>query len=253
MVGSLIETSEPEVKSASYPPARLKEWRKSINIGLFHVLFGLSMVLGIFVQQPFLFLVILHLALPWLPVGLAACFPGDFTLTLRFKGATREGLAFGWFVIALYSMAAFEAIKLLNWHDSALLGCLPGAIFLAAVIRVNRRCAVRATLPGLVALTIFSGVYGYSFARELNFVLDHSPAAVHPAIVMKKRFGRSSYLLEIAQWAPQVHAERIRVTRSMFDAVTERDRVCIVVKKGALGMPWYTAQPCPWNGKIEFP
>jgi hypothetical protein len=30
-------------------------------------------------------------------------------------------------------------------------------------------------------------------------------------------------------------------------------RVCMVVKRGGLGMSWYTAQECPWNGKIEFP
>ena len=123
------------------------------------------------------------------------------------------------------------------------------------VILVHTRCGAKpdCTPAGLVALGLFSALYGYGLVRELNVQLDDSPAKVTPAVVLTKFYVRGSYGLSYAQWDSGDQRKSIWVTRSLYRSVQPRERVCMVMKEGGLGMPWYSAQPCPWDGKIEFP
>jgi len=83
--------------------------------------------------------------------------------------------------------------------------------------------------------------------------LDRSPASVYPIVVLKKSYGRGGGVLRFAPWDLAGGADSIEVTDSLYDSIHARERICMVVKQGALGMQWYSAQACPWNGKIEFP
>jgi hypothetical protein len=118
---------------------------------------------------------------------------------------------------------------------------------------VNWRCRVSPSVKGLIALALFAVVYGYGLVRELNIELDRSQATVYETTVLSKTRMRTTYGLHYAAWGPGSEESSIAVTRALAHSVHQGDRICIVVKQGALGMGWYTAQACPWNGKIEFP
>jgi hypothetical protein len=234
---------------AAYPAPQLGEWRKKLFGTLFFVSIGFNYLL----QRPFLMLVALHMALPWIAVALAALFPGDFTLSMTKKGAQRSGLALTWVFTPLSYLAVFNTTRLFSFERAVYLGCLAGAVFFLAVILVNARCRVSPSVKGLIALALFAAVYGYGLVRELNIELDRSQGAAYETTVLTKTHMRTNYGLHYAAWGPGNGEGSMAVARSLAHSVHEGDRVCMVVKQGALGMSWYTAQACPWNGKIEFP
>jgi hypothetical protein len=192
-------------------------------------------------------------ALPWIAVALAALFPRDFTLSMTKKDAPRSGFALAWVFTPLTYLAVFDTTKLFDYERAVYLGCCAGAVFFLAVILVNGRCRVSPSAKGLIALALFALVYGYGLVRELNIELDRSPGTAYEAMVLTKTRMRTTYGLHYAAWGPNNREGSIAVTRSLARSVHPGDRVCIVMKQGALGMSWYTAQACPWNGKIEFP
>jgi hypothetical protein len=59
-------------------------------------------------------------------------------------------------------------------------------------------------------------------------------------------------VIRVAPWGAAQEAESVRLPRSLYHSIKERERVCMVVKQGALGINWYSAQACPWNGRIDF-
>jgi hypothetical protein len=70
---------------------------------------------------------------------------------------------------------------------------------------------------------------------------------------LHKSYFKGTYGLRFVPVEAAGGAAGMPVTSSLYHSVHERDRICVVVKGGALGMNWYSAQACPWNGKIEFP
>jgi hypothetical protein len=236
------------VGSAAYPRPQLGEWRGK----LFTALLIVSFAFNFLVQRPFLILVAIHMVLPWISAALAVLFPGDFTLSMTKKDAPRRGLATAWIFLWFSYLSVFGTVAVVSPERAVWLGCLAGAVFFLAAILVNGRCRVNNTAPGLIALALFSAIYGYGLVRELNIVLDRSPAAVYQTTVLKKSLFKSTYRLQYGEWGAN-GPDSIRVTTSLAHSVHEGDRICMVLKQGALGMSWYTAQACPWNGKIEFP
>jgi hypothetical protein len=214
-----------------------------------------ALLLSYLLRYPFTPLVVLHILLPWLTVAMVAAFPDDFTLALPKKNAYRKCLSLGWVFLAFCSLAVYDTAQLVNWRRAVSLACLPALAFFAVPILVHTRRGAKPcfTPAGLVALGLFSALYGYGVVRELNVLLDDSPAKVTPAAVLTKFHIRGSYGLSYAPWNSGDQRQSIWVTRSLYRSVQPRERVCMVTKEGGLGMPWYSAQACPWNGKIEFP
>src|SRR5580704_5437045 len=110
---------------AASPAPQLGEWREKIFGTLFFVSLGLNFLL----QRPFLILVVLHMALPWIAVALAALCPGDFTLSMTKKDAPRSGFALAWVFTPLTYLAVFNTAKLFSTERAVYLGCWAGAIF----------------------------------------------------------------------------------------------------------------------------
>src|ERR1700728_2159183 len=97
-------------QGAACPAPRVSEWREKI----FGTLFFISLGFNFLLQRPFLVLVALHMALPWIAVALAALFPGDFTLSMTKKDAPRRGFALAWVFTPFTYLAVFDTTKLFN-------------------------------------------------------------------------------------------------------------------------------------------
>jgi hypothetical protein len=249
-VRNILDGIEPE--SAEYPKPKLPELRKTISRGLFISSCALYFS-WLSLHQTFVSLVVLSIVLPWISIALAARFPGDFTLSMIEKGSRREGLGLGWVLLAGYVLSAFGGVEVVGLKHALFLGCLPGALFFGVVVMVQKRCRVGLSLAGLTVVVLLSAIYGYGLVRELNIVVDRSPATVYPTVVVNKRYTRGGYKLVVGPWGSAREADSMYVAPSLYDSIKVGERVCIVVKEGALGMSWYSAQACPWNGKLEFP
>ena len=54
--------------------------------------------------------------------------------------------------------------------------------------------------------------------------------------------------MDVGPWGPEQQAGSAAVPSNVFRSVHEGDRVCVVLRKGALGVSSYTIQLCPWEG-----
>jgi hypothetical protein len=248
MANGWATTDDLAAGTPAWPKAKLGEWRDR----LFGVLFIVSLALNWVMRWPYLPFVIFHMVLPWISIALAACFPGDFILSITKNAEPRRGLVTPWIFLPITYLAVFDTTRLAHAEQAVYLGCAVGAVFFVAIILVNLRCRIAQAASGLVVLALFSGVYGYGLVRELNIELDRSPGAVQQTVVLSKWSISTQHHVSYRPWGSS-HPTGIFVTRSLYGSVQPGAQICMVVNEGALGMTWYTAQACPWNGKIEFP
>ena len=111
---------------------------------------------------------------------------------------------------------------------------------------------IPARLNLAIAIVLCAG-YGYATILQVNCVLDRSPAAVYlAAISAKSHPKRGTWRLHIEPWGPEHQARDVTVPAKLFDRIQPGDSACMVLRKGALGIPWYSAQTCPWNGGPVF-
>jgi hypothetical protein len=131
------------------------------------------------------------------------------------------------------------------------LACVVGAVLFAALLVSE----VRAKGNPFLSIIVFFPSFGYAYSAvvQLNCVLDRSPATVYETLVSDKSpRGPSLYM---QPWGPAPEPKSIMtpyhalVPRQIFDAVQEGGPICVVQREGALGIAWYTAQVCPWNGE----
>jgi hypothetical protein len=188
--------------------------------------------------------------LPWVAAGMVWCFPGRFFFfPVPFD---RRLTLFG--VLFFTSMAPFSTYcyaPFVRKLPVLELACVVGAVLFAALLVSEVRAKGNPVLM-TIALPL-SVLYGYAAVVQLNCVLDHSPATVYKTVVSNKSLRRPS--LDMDPWGPAPEPKSILtqyhalVPRQIFDAVQVGGPICVVQSAGALGISWYSAQVCPWNGQ----
>lgn len=186
--------------------------------------------------------IVLHVAIPWLSIFLAVRFAGDFTLSPD-PISSRKPLAFGWFMGAVNLLSPLRSVFLGDSSSVPWIACiLAGTLFVAAVITekfVSRNSTV------LVVILLASLPYGYSAARELDVMLDHSEAHLFQSRVIHKNFSRTSQSVEIAPWGSLTAPVYARVDGALWDNLSEGGPVCVEQRDGAFGLSWSAVRPCP--------
>jgi hypothetical protein len=137
-----------------------------------------------------------------------------------------------------------------------------GAVLCAAVVATELRST--RNLASLLMLLPLSFGYGYATVLQLNCALDRSPMEDHNMVVAYK-VSRGHYKPRLGMSLPGAkqpsgenadrHHPRFAATVPMrvFNAVNEGGPVCAVMRDGGLGIRWYTAESCPWDGKPLTP
>ena len=54
--------------------------------------------------------------------------------------------------------------------------------------------------------------------------------------------------LTIKPGGPVAEVTHVSIPYRVYRSVQPGDAVCLVLRERALGIPWYTAQICPWDG-----
>ena len=97
------------------------------------------------------------------------------------------------------------------------------------------------------ALLLFAGLYGYGAIAVADAVGDESTAAEFAPRVVNKHYttGRSrSYYLVLEPWGPLTGTNSLGVPKSLYDKAQPGDSVCLELRHGRLGAPWYMRLPC---------
>ncbi|HVN01404.1 MAG TPA: hypothetical protein VMT68_14435 [Caulobacteraceae bacterium] len=183
---------------------------------------------------------------PFVAVGLAAAWPGAFTLFGGGPGGGR-GLA-GLFLlpfVGLIFRAAFT-VELLHLSADlvpAVLGAAAGAAGAALWIRRFHRGRRAWPLPALLGALVACAVF-----EEVDTRFDHSPpqhfrVPVTGAYATRRR--TTSYYVSLPAWGPRQEPDSVRVSADVYNGVRPGQEVCVVLHAGALGAPWYSVVLCP--------
>ncbi|MDR3711232.1 MAG: hypothetical protein P4L51_00330 [Puia sp.] len=95
----------------------------------------------------------------------------------------------------------------------------------------------------VVIITVFSLIYGFGSARQINCFFDNSRPEIYETTVVDHRveYGKStSYLLTLGPWGPRRDEKETEVKKSLYNATRIGDTVKINCKQGLLRIPWFS-------------
>jgi hypothetical protein len=199
-----------------------------------------------FYPRPYELVILLLAALPWAAVWIMARSPGLYTINAP-RGSGRPDLTI--LLISpgfLLTLRALQDVHLLDWH-----GVLVGAGLVATGLMGSVLWAVPAIRQklGIAALTLALVLaYGYGVVALGNAVLDRSNGASYETTVRGKHVsgGRNrSPQLRIGPWGPRATEEDVTVPWEMYRSAGIGDTVCVQLRPGAFGIPWYRLSRCP--------
>jgi hypothetical protein len=123
-----------------------------------------------------------------------------------------------------------------------------GALFAATAL---------ATAPGeekklsyllyVAQLLFLSLLYGYVATKELDVVFDRSPEVIYQSRIIGREGFRaygSPHSLPIEPWGP-VQTNAYATIPHFQRKPNLGEPICMALRKGALGVPWYVAEQCP--------
>jgi hypothetical protein len=169
----------------------------------------------------------------------------------RFKTVKRCLPLYGfWFPILGALFMHYDYVHFISKTAIVPLASIIGTAFLVIAGLPEARVLINGLQRVFLVLAIFiSGAYGYATVLQLNILLDHSPPTIFQAVVSQKEKSQpGSRKLWIEPWSRHSTSQGIVVSYDLFNSVQPGGTVCMVVREGGLGTPWYTAQECPWRG-----
>jgi|HubBroStandDraft_5_1064220.scaffolds.fasta_scaffold15349_1 hypothetical protein len=123
------------------------------------------------------------------------------------------------------------------------------AVTLAAASWLRRPIQTPTQL--VIYMSLFGLLLGYGAATQADLRLDGSPGVEYRATVMDlhESHGRTtSYTVELSPWGPIAGWSWQDVPRSIYQAVSAGDSLCVRLHPGALHERWFTIDLCKAGG-----
>jgi hypothetical protein len=223
---------------------RLRHVARGLNLSVY--VFGLASLL---IPDPDHVLTWVMVALPWCTILLVAYFKPYY----RFGGPRNSplpDLTLALITPGLFlTLRALQGIAPVGWEGSLLLTVLGSAALVGVAfwfdpwLKQHRGTAV--------LLMILGCGYGYGAGMIINALLDESTPRTYQVLVTAKHISRgrgTSYHLQLAAWGPKVGGQEVLVSSSRYSVTKVGDTVCMVLKSGALGVPWSALGGCGDRG-----
>jgi hypothetical protein len=250
------ETAQWLALSRTFARRRRSPQRSLIGMAMLAVfalvaLDGVPFVMSL--HSSYYWVLAVQLIVPWILYGLSV-------------GHGPDAVALSWFCSYLISWVlinAYNYVSLLNRLPAIGWACIAGAILVVAMTmhRPEMRAKSAFGLGPLLLPLVFCFVVLYSYIAifQINCLLDKSSFTVYRTVVLKHEYGYRSSGLLVQKWSQEQGlspvswlfghgTEMAPPSGVLFNAVHEGDTICVVQRKGRLGMSWYTAHLCPWNG-----
>ena len=99
----------------------------------------------------------------------------------------------------------------------------------------------------VVFVAAVAGGLGWGATSLADRAFDLSDGQPYQAEVQFKSrtYGRNNgYHLTLAPWGPIGQSTTIGVSSAVYDKVSERSPICILLHRGALGLAWYDVEAC---------
>ena len=100
----------------------------------------------------------------------------------------------------------------------------------------------------LLFLLLSTGAYAYGLAVEADALLDGSPSAVFQVNVLNKWVSNGRFVIswhiQLGPCGPRQDVSDVSVLYSLYKSIQIGGRVCVNLRPGALGIPWYYLKTC---------
>jgi hypothetical protein len=100
----------------------------------------------------------------------------------------------------------------------------------------------------IIPVSVFIIIFVYGFLIETNCLFDSHPPRTYTAKIVKKRihYGVAPvwYRMIVSGWDMDKQTTEEHVSRELYTTLEEGDDVCVEVRPGFLGIPWYQLAQC---------
>jgi hypothetical protein len=189
-------------------------------------------------------LAVILAAQPWAALFLVSRLHGLIRVGER-KNDVRPNVAFGLILPGLaLAFLSLRGPHILHWRSVMWLSVAVGFALVGFARTVDRSQKAKWSAFGLFVVSLF---YGWGSVVELNTVFDKSQTTIYPVPIVSKHIthGKStSYNLKLAAWEFETAGTQVSVSRDLYESVQPGDPVCVVLRAGALRIPWYRVTSC---------
>jgi hypothetical protein len=196
--------------------------------------------------KPYELLVMTLAALPWVGLALTARSPSLYELGVgitRSRPNLTSSLTLPSFGLALL---AYRGVHVLDWPHSLIFPIVGVIGFSMATFLVMPHLGLQQMRAAWILPLIFA-LYGYGLGVIIDAHWDRSEPTVYPTRVLGKHIssGRSKTpFLRLAPWGARAEAQDTSVSWDLYNQTVVGDSVCVALRQGLLGVPWYRVDPC---------
>ena len=181
--------------------------------------------------------------LPWAALALALRSPGLYSLNDT-RNDARAGIGAALILPGLILfLRGLQGYPLLHWAPVLAAAVVIAFAMTALAVRADERLLQKKTVLLVLPFLI---PYGYGTLVTANALLDESPPRVFETTVISKHYtgGKGSHPeLKIAPWGPDPGGD-VAVSAALYRSVDSGRPVCVYLRQGKLGYPWYHVDRC---------
>jgi len=186
------------------------------------------------------------LLLPWAAIYVTNRYKGLVVINQKNRGDPHPNVALPFIVPGLMLVPrVITDMPPVAWQRPILLAALVSGLLTYAAYLADKAIRKQAAIAFILFMLSFG--YGYAAVMETNAIFDHTPATIYLTTVTRKYVstGKSvSYHLVLAPWGPMQGGDNVTVARSFYNSRQVGGPVCILLRSGALSVPWYSVHSC---------
>jgi hypothetical protein len=204
---------------------------------------------GWFYPRPYDLMLVTLALLPWVAIAMVVLSHGLYRFNSN-RNEVNPELATTLLLpgLVLLLRAIIDA-SVIDWEKAVLFAVIAGAsILLVTVLLVTE---LREQLGAKVVVGLFMCAYAYGVIVLANVQLDTSEATRFGVQVMEKHVVEgegAGHRLTLSAWGPHTVPENVSVGRSLYEALSVGDTVCVHLMSGAFRISWFTVNTCPSSG-----
>jgi hypothetical protein len=196
--------------------------------------------------KPYELLVMTLAVLPWVGLALTARSPSLYELGVRIS-RSRPNLT-SLLTLPSFGLAllAYRGVHVLDWPHSLIFPIVGVIGFSIVTFRAMPHLTLQQTRTAWILPLIFA-LYGYGLGVIIDVHWDRSEPTVYPTRVLAKHIssGRSKTpFLRLAPWGARAEAQDTSVSWELYNQTAVGYSVCVALRQGLLGVPWYRVDPC---------
>jgi hypothetical protein len=202
--------------------------------------------------HPYELVIFVLAVLPWVALWIMRRSPGLYAFNPQ-RGSGRPDLTI--LLISpgfLLTLRATQDVHILDWPRLLVAAVLVALTLMGSLLWVVP--AAREKFGTAVLALVLFLAYGYGVCTLGNAMLDRSSGATYPATVRGKYVtsGRGKTpTMRLEPWGPRAAEQDVAVPWDVYRNTTVGEKVCVLLRPGAFGIPWYRVTECQPNSPVN--